>query len=145
MPRGSSHQLTTSPLEQALHQLALLDRAQLQQLQQHLSELLSLLPPPPSKVPARTRPIPNLPAEIAQRQAANQAELLHGKRGGGDIEWKMICQGDKCYGPYPYWRFFSGKTYRSIYLKQLAQEQRQSKCLESTGITSDLQPVEACE
>jgi hypothetical protein len=133
MPPGSLHQHTLCPLEQALNQLALLERTQLQQLQQHLTELLSLLPPP-CEVPDWIQPIPELPTEIAQKQPENQATLLQGKQGGGSIEWKMIRQAGKSYGPYPYWRFWNGKTHRSIYLKQLAQEQRQSQRFESKPI-----------
>lgn len=74
-----------------------LDRTQLEQLQKHLAELLSLLPAPPTEAPAQTRPMQELPAEVAQRHAANQTEPLRGSRGGGSIEWKLIPHGNKVY------------------------------------------------
>ena len=136
MPRNLPLQSTETPLEQVLQQLALLDRAQLKQLQNHLAELLSLLPALPTEVPAQTRLMKELPAEVAQRHAANQTEPLRGSRGGGGIEWKLIRQGNKVYGPYPYWRFNVGKSRRSLYLKQLAQEQRQSQSIHLTSIST---------
>lgn len=123
------HQATNSSddaLEEILQRLVLLDRTGLLQLQEHLVELISLFPAPLTEQSSPLQLKPELPNELVQHQI-QQTTPLHGSRGGGGIEWKLIRRGDKVYGPYPYWRFKIGKSRRSIYLKQLAQESRQCK------------------
>jgi hypothetical protein len=41
---------------------------------------------------------------------------------GTYIEWKQIPRNGKLYGPYPYLRYVDKGTYKSVYLKQMAQE-----------------------
>lgn len=145
MPHQASASSPNDALEEILQQLALLDRTQLLQLQEQLVELISLFPPPLTEISLTLQSKQEPPGKLVKHQAqyttaqlpgelikhqAQHAAPLHGSRGGGGIEWKLIRQGDKVYGPYPYWRFNIGKSRRSIYLKQLARSSRQGKTLD---------------
>jgi hypothetical protein len=112
------------PLEAVLARLAELDRAQLEQVREHLSALLeALAPAEPPAPPARpTRERPDLPPGVPR-----------GPLGGGYIEWKRIPHGTKMYGPYPYLRLRIGGRQRSIYLKGVAQAARAREAASATG------------
>lgn len=128
MPNStSSRQSPQILVKEILEKMAHLERVQLEQLHQHVGDLLALLSPPQDSLIARHSPSKKpLPKELVGR-SSDELEFLRGVRGGGSIEWKYIRQGKKSYGPYPYWRFWMGSTHCSIYLKQFARECRQAK------------------
>ena len=92
-------------LSEILQRLALLERTELLQLQEHLLDLISLFPPLLAELSSALQPKQELDGELWQNQAqhttcqlpnellqyqAQQATPLHGSRGGGGIEWKLI-------------------------------------------------------
>lgn len=117
---------TVDPLELVLTGMVELDRAQLEQVQEHLTALLAAFAPPsPSPLPSRpVRERPDLPPDVPR-----------GPLGGGYIEWKCIPHGTKVYGPYPYpyLRLRIGGRQRSIYLKGLAQAARAKVVSRASG------------
>lgn len=117
----SSQTVLLSIMQQVVH----LDRCHLTQLYEHLGEMIEQMEPVALPEDA--------PSEIGE--LSEEDDVVCSSRGNGYIEWKTIRHGDKVYGPYPYWRFIrDGKRY-SIYLKELAQERRQSA---STSPVQDL-------
>jgi hypothetical protein len=99
-----------------VQQVVYLDWCHLTQLYEHLGEMIEQMEP--VALPEEA------PAEIVE--LSEDGDAVCSSRGNGYIEWKTIRHGKKVYGPYPYWRFIrDGKRY-SIYLKELAQERRQS-------------------
>ena len=104
------------PLETALVAAADLDRAQLEQVREHVAALLEALPPP---APAG--------ASAARERPAPPDGAPCGPRGGGYLEWKRIPKPDgRVNGPYPYWRVRLGRRQRSIYLRGVAQAAREA-------------------
>ncbi|MBD3887424.1 hypothetical protein IFO70_38355 [Phormidium tenue FACHB-886] len=121
---GLSEAVLLSIMQQVTH----LDWQHLTQLHAHLGEMIDQMKPVP--LPE------NAPPEIVELSKENPA--LCGARGEGYIEWKTIRQGDKVYGPYPYWRFIrNGKRY-SIYLKDLARQLRQDSSTNLPEIPEDV-------
>lgn len=103
-----------------MQQLAHLDWYDLLQLQEHLGEMIEQMQP-------ETLP-ENAPEAIIE--VLNDSDEGCSHRDNGYIEWKSIRHGDKVYGPYPYWRFVRDGKHHSIYLKELAQQTRQSASAE---------------
>lgn len=115
MPEYPAVQSSEAVLTRIVQQVGQLDLPHLEQLSAHLGDLIEQL---------KSVPLPDpTPPEIVQLAVSDGAPLC-GSRGSGYIEWKWIRQGDKVYGPYPYWRFVRNGKRCSIYLKQLAQELR---------------------
>jgi hypothetical protein len=104
------------PLETALVAATELDREQLEQLQEQVAALLAALPLPAAAPAAKAKP----------ERSPYLAGLPEGPRGGGWIEWRTIRQGDKVYGPYPYYRARLNGRKWTIYLKALAHATRAS-------------------
>lgn len=117
MPEYPAVQSSEAVLTRIVQQVVQLDLPHLEQLSVHLGDLIEQLKPVALPDTA--------PPEIVQSAVSKGAPLC-GSRGSGYIEWKWIRQGNKVYGPYPYWRFVRNGKRCSIYLKELAQELRQS-------------------
>lgn len=115
---------TADPLEMVLTGLVELDRAQLEQVQEHLTALLEAFAPPSPRMP---------PSRPVRERLDLPPDVPRGPLGGGYIEWKRIPHGTKMYGPYPYLRLRIGGRQRSIYLKGLAQAARAKVVSRASG------------
>lgn len=116
MPEPFSTHSSEAVLLSIMQQVTGLDWCHLTQLYEHLGEMIEQMKPVPL--------VEDAPDEIVEM--SEEGDVVCSSRGNGYIEWKTIRRGNNVYGPYPYWRFMRDGKRCSIYLKELAQELRQS-------------------